>query len=158
MGKFIKDFSRIANSMTKLTKNDFRLSLEQNIIEWMNFGVIPIEDVRESLSLIVSKFQSFYQTFPGGDWVASNFEDFSFMQFWGRQRLWLGFLKSFYFKVLKILSGDIEKFVAKCLICQQVKAEHQKSSGLPKSPKGRDAVWIEIPSLLPNFGEGYRKR
>ncbi|KAA3484164.1 gag-pol [Gossypium australe] len=67
---------------------------------------------------------------------------------------------------------DISKFVYKCLICQQVKAEHQVPSGLlqlltipkwkweritmnfvlglPLSPKKKDAIWV-IVDRLTNF-------
>ncbi|EOY26510.1 DNA/RNA polymerases superfamily protein [Theobroma cacao] len=62
------------------------------------------------------------------------------------------------------MKRDIAEFVAKCLICQQIKAEHQKSSGtlqplpipewkwehvtmdfvlgLPRTQSGKDAIWV----------------
>ncbi|XP_050142610.1 uncharacterized protein LOC126618548 [Malus sylvestris] len=38
---------------------DIRLPLEQKVIKRMNFGVIPIGDVRVPFKMIVSKFQIF---------------------------------------------------------------------------------------------------
>ena len=67
------------------------------------------------------------------------------------------------------MKDDIARFVQKCLICQQVKAEHKKPpgllmplqvpewkwnhitmdfvSGLPKSPRGHDAIWVIVDRL-----------
>ncbi|KAA3487578.1 DNA/RNA polymerases superfamily protein [Gossypium australe] len=62
------------------------------------------------------------------------------------------------------MKRDISKFVSKCLICQQVKAEHQVPSGLlqpmmtsevttdfvsglPLSPKKKDAIWVVVDRL-----------
>ncbi|KAA3470388.1 DNA/RNA polymerases superfamily protein [Gossypium australe] len=67
------------------------------------------------------------------------------------------------------MKREISKFVSKCLICQQVKAEHQVPSGLlqlvmilewkweritmdfvsglPLSPKKKDAIWVFVDCL-----------
>ena len=67
------------------------------------------------------------------------------------------------------MKQDISEFVSKCLICQQVKAEHQVSSGLlqpvmipewkwdrvtmdfvsglPLSPKKKDVIWVVVDRL-----------
>ena len=67
------------------------------------------------------------------------------------------------------MKREIAEFVAKCLVCQQVKAEHQKPTGLlqslpisewkweyimmefvtglPWSPKGHDSIWVIIDRL-----------
>ena len=64
---------------------------------------------------------------------------------------------------------DIAKYVSSCGICQKVKAEHQRPAsllkpleipmwkwvnitmdfvvGLPRSPKGKDAIWVVIDRL-----------
>ena len=67
------------------------------------------------------------------------------------------------------MKNDIAKFVAECLTCQQVKAEHQRPGGLlqplpipewkwehvtmdfvvglPRSLKGHDAIWVIVDRL-----------
>ena len=67
------------------------------------------------------------------------------------------------------MKNDVAEFMSKCLTCQQVKAEHQAPTGmlqpltipvwkwenitmdflvgLPKTPKGNDAVWVIIDRL-----------
>ena len=67
------------------------------------------------------------------------------------------------------MKREVADFVARCLVCQQVKAEHQKPSGklqsldisewkwdkitmdlvteLPRSTKGYDSIWVIIDRL-----------
>ncbi|CAL8153028.1 unnamed protein product [Prunus armeniaca] len=67
------------------------------------------------------------------------------------------------------MKKDVAIFVSKCLTCQQVKAEHQKPAGplqplpvaqwkwdhitmdfvtgLPRSPRGKDAIWVIVDCL-----------
>ena len=67
------------------------------------------------------------------------------------------------------MKREIARYVAKCLVCQQVKAEHQRTAGLlqplsipkwkwehitmdfvtalPRSPKGNNAVWVIVDRL-----------
>jgi len=67
------------------------------------------------------------------------------------------------------MKREIDRYVAKCLVCQQVKAEHQKTVGLlqplpilewkwehitmdfvtalPHSQKGNNAIWVVVDRL-----------
>ncbi|KAA3474855.1 DNA/RNA polymerases superfamily protein [Gossypium australe] len=57
------------------------------------------------------------------------------------------------------MKRDISEFVSRCLVCQQVQAEHQVPSslfqssdygfvsGLPLSPKKKDAIWVVVDRL-----------
>jgi hypothetical protein len=81
-------------------------------------------------------------------------------------KMYLDLKQSFWWKRMKV---DIAKYVASCGICQKVKAEHQKPGGLlkpleirtwkfenitmdfvvglPRSPRGKDAIWVMIDRL-----------
>nr|GEV71506.1 putative reverse transcriptase domain-containing protein [Tanacetum cinerariifolium] len=40
------------------------------------------------------------------------------------------------------MKDDIATYVSKCMTCAKVKAEYQKSSGLPMTPSGYDMIWV----------------
>lgn len=81
----------------------------------------------------------------------------------GETKMYRDLKKNFWWKRMKV---DVAKYVASCGICQQVKAEHKKPAGLlrpleipewkwehitmdfvvglPRSPRGRDAIWVIV--------------
>ncbi|KAH0781055.1 hypothetical protein KY290_000653 [Solanum tuberosum] len=42
------------------------------------------------------------------------------------------------------MKNDIAEFVAKCPNCQQVKVEHQRPDGLPRSRRQHDSIWVIV--------------
>nr|GEX06806.1 reverse transcriptase domain-containing protein [Tanacetum cinerariifolium] len=57
------------------------------------------------------------------------------------------------------MKADITTYVSKCLTCAEVKAEHQKPSGLlvqPKIPEGKwDNITMDFVTKLPKSSQGY---
>ena len=84
----------------------------------------------------------------------------------GETKMYPGLKQSFWWMQTRV---HIAKYVASCGICQKVKAEHQRLAGLlkpleipmwkwenitldfvvglPRSPKGKDAIWVVIDRL-----------
>ncbi|WVZ92669.1 hypothetical protein U9M48_038715 [Paspalum notatum var. saurae] len=84
----------------------------------------------------------------------------------GSTKMYLDLKTDYWWKGMK---ADIARYVARCDVCQKVKAEHQKPAGLlqplpipiwkwdeigmdfviglPRTPKGNDAIWVIIDRL-----------
>jgi len=107
---------------------------------------VPQGEVRQKI--LAEAHSSAYSIHPGGN------------------KMYQDLKKHFWWNAMK---REIAQFVAKCLVCQQIKIEHQRSAGLlqplpipewkwehitmdfvtalPRSPKGNNAVWVIIDRL-----------
>ena len=81
----------------------------------------------------------------------------------GSTKMYQDLKRTFWWRDMK---REIAQFVAQCLVCQQVKIEHQRLggplqpleipqkkwdhvtmnfvTGLPRSPKGNNAIWVVV--------------
>jgi hypothetical protein len=66
----------------------------------------------------------------------------------GETKMYQDMRQSFWWKRMKV---DIAKYVASFGICQKVNAVHKRPVGLlvglPRSPRGKDAIWVVIDRL-----------
>ncbi|XP_071939911.1 uncharacterized protein [Coffea arabica] len=139
----------IQKNLEKIQKGetlDFKLGSE-GVLRFRDRIVIPAdEEIRKGI--LEESHRSKYTIHPG---VTKMYHDVKGLYWW------------------EGLKKDVAEFVQRCLICQQVKAEHQKPSGLlqpleipewkwehitmdfvtglPRSQKGFDAIWVIIDRL-----------
>nr|XP_027124233.1 uncharacterized protein LOC113740918 [Coffea arabica] len=125
---------------------DFKLGSE-GVLRFRDRIVVPVDEGLRK-EILEESHRSRYTIHPG---VNKMYHDVKELYWWDG------------------LKKDVAEFVQKCLICQQVKAEHQKPSGLlqpleipewkwehitmdfvtglPRSQKGCDAVWVIVDRL-----------
>ncbi|XP_071912309.1 uncharacterized protein [Coffea arabica] len=157
--RFIKDFSKIAGPMTELTKKNSKFI-------WTPKCESSFQELKKRLTSApilalpdgVEGYVVYYDASKEGkaNVVADALS---------RKAQVAGLMV----KEWDMLEEDVAKFVQNCLICQQVKAEHQKPSGLlqpleipewkwehiamdfvtglPRSQQGFDAIWVIVDRL-----------
>lgn len=125
------------------TAKEFHRNGEGEILRWKSLCVPEDDNIRREI--LEEAHRTPYTTHPGS---TKMYQDLKGL-FWWRN-----------------LKGEVASFVQKCMVCQQVKAEHQRPSGLlrpldipewkcehvtmgfvvnlPRSVKGNHVVWIIV--------------
>ncbi|WVZ75273.1 LOW QUALITY PROTEIN: hypothetical protein U9M48_023345 [Paspalum notatum var. saurae] len=141
-----EETQKIINHIKKNGTTAFKIS-EDGLVRYKDRLVVPKEGkARETI--IEEAHESAYSIHPGANKM---YQDLS-QKFW-----WRG------------MKTDVANHVAQCDVCQQVKADHQKPAGLlqpppiptwkwdevgmdfvtglPKTKKGNDAIWVIVDRL-----------
>ena len=137
---------RWTEEVQKRELQDFNMSSE-GILKYRDRIVVPQDEVIKR-DILEEAHRSMYTVHPGSNKM---YQDLKRLYWWDKMK------------------KEIAQFVQKCLVCQQVKAEHQKPSGLlqpleipewkwehitmdfvsglPRTQKSHDAVWVIVDRL-----------
>ena len=146
--KFVEGFSKIATPLTKLTEltelqSNFTLRGDGTLVLGQRLCVPDVIELKKEI--MEEAHSSAYAMHPGSTKMYRTLKD----HYW-----WRG------------MKREIAEFVSKCLICQQIKIEHQKPAGLlqplsipewkwqritmdfvtglPKTQRGHNTIWVIV--------------
>nr|GFC10829.1 putative reverse transcriptase domain-containing protein [Tanacetum cinerariifolium] len=142
-----KEDSEIWTIVENLNKQ-VEFSLDNDNVLWQDTRLVVPNDATLREALLTEAHSSPFSVHPGSTKMYHDLKQY----FW-----WSG------------MKGDVATFVARCLICQQVKIEHQQASvllqqldipvwkwdeismdfviGLPQTQRRHDAIWVVVDRL-----------
>nr|GEU70440.1 retrotransposon protein, putative, Ty3-gypsy subclass [Tanacetum cinerariifolium] len=146
-----KEDSEIWSIIENLDKQ-FEFRLDDDNVLWHDTRLVVPNDVSLREALLTEAHSSPFSVHPGSTKMYHDLKQY----FW-----WSG------------MKQDVATFVARCLICQQVKIEHQRASGLlqpldipvwkwdkismdfvtglPQTQRRHDAIWVVVDRLTKPF-------
>ncbi|GAU51960.1 hypothetical protein TSUD_417460 [Trifolium subterraneum] len=105
-------------------ENDFKMD-EDGVVKFR--GRVCVPDVPELKKMIFDEgHKSGLSIHPG---LVKMYQDLKKLFWWPR------------------MHKEIAEYVYACLVCQKSKIEHQKPSGLPKTAKGNEVIWVVVDRL-----------
>nr|GFC62298.1 putative reverse transcriptase domain-containing protein [Tanacetum cinerariifolium] len=121
-----KEDSEIWTIVENLDKQ-VEFHLDDDHVLWQDTRLVVPNDASFREALLTEAHSSPFSVHPGSTKMYHDLKQY----FW-----WSG------------MKRDVAKFVARCLIYQQVKIEHQRASGLlPQTQRRHDAIWVVVDRL-----------
>nr|GFD05137.1 retrotransposon protein, putative, Ty3-gypsy subclass [Tanacetum cinerariifolium] len=147
----IKEAQKEDNEIWTIVENlnkQVEFHLDEDNVLWQGTRLVVPNDATLREALLTEAHSSPFSVHPGSTKMYHDLKQY----FW-----WSG------------MKGDVATFVARCLICQQVKIEHQRASGLlkqldipvwkwdeismdfvtglPETKRRHDAIWVVVDRL-----------
>ncbi|WVZ52211.1 hypothetical protein U9M48_003293 [Paspalum notatum var. saurae] len=116
-----KGMAHIRNEINEKTKACFKLD-EEGVLWFKNRLVVP-KDMELRKKILDEAHTSMFTMHLGSNKM---YQDL-------KQKFWWTRMKR-----------EIAKYVSECDVCQRVKADHLKPTGLPCTQKGYDSIWVII--------------
>nr|GFC36145.1 retrotransposon protein, putative, Ty3-gypsy subclass [Tanacetum cinerariifolium] len=125
----IKEAQKEDNEIWTIVENldkQVEFHLDHDNVLWQDTRLVVSNDASLREALLTEAHSSSFSVHPGSTKMYHDLKQ----HFW-----WSG------------MKRDVATFVSRCLICQQVKIEYQRASGLPQTQRRLDAIWVVVDRL-----------
>ncbi|KAK4385928.1 Transposon Ty3-I Gag-Pol polyprotein [Sesamum angolense] len=115
---------RMRERLKRGKKSNFSVRADGVIVKGERVGVPDVDGLRKKI--LQEAHNAPYAMHPGTTKMYRNLKPY----YWWRT-----------------MKKDVAEFVAKCMTCQLVKAEHRAPAGLPRKLRKHDAIWVIVDRL-----------